>query len=268
MSQITPFTNPLMQPIAFNGQTYFTGQYFHQMYRNNSDMGGKYKRPADFMRLVRSIEAYQSYIDAGDIIELLWEDCKQDGNAEIALLLKSNSYKPIMLINATAQVALTHHLDDEVSKNASVNANRQVATGQAARLLARDLKVAQAAADLIRHVGGIFGTEPQMVNAFISTELKKMVGLDVTPLLGNNHVEEAPMTPTALGKELGVSAIEMNRQLFEGGYQTKDEDGQWVPTDEGRKYCTVNPYKSPNSDHTGYRVLWHRSVLDAITKAA
>jgi hypothetical protein len=32
-----------------------------------------------------------------------------------------------MLINATAQVALTHHLDDEVSKSASVAVNGQAA---------------------------------------------------------------------------------------------------------------------------------------------
>jgi hypothetical protein len=143
-----------------------------------------------------------------------------------------------------------------------------VATGQAARLLARDLKVAQAAADLIRHVGGIFGTEPQMVNAFISTELKKMVGLDVTPLLGNNHVSSAPMSPTQLGNELGVSAIEINKLLFAAGLQMKTDEGQWMPTEEGKKFCTVNPYKSPNSDHTGYRVLWRKEVLDELTKAA
>jgi len=35
-----------------------------------------------------------------------------------------------------------------------------------------------------------------------------------------------------------------------------------------KPFCTVNPYKAPNSSHTGYRVLWYRSVLDEMTKAA
>jgi len=73
------------------------------------------------MRLIRGIEAYGKYVEAGDIVEATWDETKDSSDAEIASLIKSNSYKSIMLINATAQVALTHHLDDEMSKNASVN---------------------------------------------------------------------------------------------------------------------------------------------------
>ncbi|MCK7581044.1 MAG: hypothetical protein MZV65_39105 [Chromatiales bacterium] len=69
-------SSPLMQPVQFNGQTYFTGQYFHQLYRTNSDADGKYKQTAHFLRLIRSIEAYPLYVESGDIVELTKADAE------------------------------------------------------------------------------------------------------------------------------------------------------------------------------------------------
>lgn len=69
-----------------------------------------------------SIEAYPTYVERKDIIELTWDDVKENGkntDAKFASVFKSMNYNPIMLINATAQIALTHHLDDELSKEVS-----------------------------------------------------------------------------------------------------------------------------------------------------
>lgn len=113
--------NPLLSPISFNGGTYFTSHYFHAQYKNNA--GGKYSQLKDFNRLVRSIETYNEYVLNSDIIEI---QSKSDIPTEAQLLhlaYKSNNYAPIMLINATAQVALTHHLDDAISKAVSVEVN-------------------------------------------------------------------------------------------------------------------------------------------------
>jgi hypothetical protein len=114
--------NPLMQPINYEGGVYFTSQYFHQMYGNNG--GGKYKELFNFNKLIRSIEAYPLYVLGGDIVELTGTET--DSNLES--VCKATRRNPIMLINATAQVALTHHLDDELSKQVSVNVNEQAAS--------------------------------------------------------------------------------------------------------------------------------------------
>ncbi|MCK7581136.1 MAG: hypothetical protein MZV65_39570 [Chromatiales bacterium] len=163
-------SSPLMQPVQFNGQTYFTGQYFHQLYRTNSDADGKYKQTAHFLRLIRSIEAYPLYVESGDIVELTKADAESalaSGQADPILgsAFKATFGKPIMLINATAQVALTHHLDDEVSKQASVAINRRAASPgkstepQLARAAAAWLESTLKAAKLL-------GTDEPMAKAF------------------------------------------------------------------------------------------------------
>lgn len=113
-------TNVLHQLINHNGRAYFASQHFHHMYCNENG-GEKYARLENFNRLVRSLETYDDYIERGDIVELVYD--KEISDSDLESLHKSTSYQPIMLISATVQVALTHHLDDEVSKRASVNVN-------------------------------------------------------------------------------------------------------------------------------------------------
>lgn len=117
-------------------------------------------------------------------------------------------------------------------------------------------------------VGKMLGTEPAMAKAIAVSNASKLVGVDFSELLAGNAVEETPLTPSALGKELGLSARAMNAKLENGGFQVRLENGDWEPTDKGKPFCTMNPYKSQHSDHTGYRPLWFKRVLDALAKAA
>jgi hypothetical protein len=117
-------------------------------------------------------------------------------------------------------------------------------------------------------VSKLLGTDIPTARAIAVEHVRTTIGMDFRPLLIGNNVAEAPLTPTDLGKELGLNARKMNVALEQDGFQEKDEHDEWRPTEKGRPYCTVNPYKSPNSDHVGYRVLWYRRVLDALTKAA
>lgn len=300
--------SPLMSPVQYNGQTYFTGQYFHQMYRANSDADGKYKQTSHFLRLIRSIESYPLYVESGDIVEMTWGQAKSAGpepgpsgstsNAEFALLLKSNSYKhkvgtelglasdfsdpvfgslkslfqasryqPIMLINATAQVALTHHLDDEVSKLTSVAINQQAATASHTTEIGQ-VKTAKAVLDFFLYAGKKLGTDEAMARAVAVDAVRQKTGIDASLLLACNTVAEAPMTSTELGKLHGLAGKvgeKMNAILFERGFAVK-VGNDWMPTDKGKPYCTCNPYKSPHSEHTGYRTLWYRRILDVLTK--
>lgn len=105
------------------------------------------------------------------------------------------------------------------------------------------------------------GTDAPMARAIAVDAVKKLTGVDFLPLLAGNVIDEKPMNPTELGKPFGWSGKGTNAHLALAGLQTRNEDSEWVPTDKGKPYCTVNPYKAPHSDHTGYRVLWYRTVL-------
>jgi hypothetical protein len=111
------------------------------------------------------------------------------------------------------------------------------------------------------------GTDAPMARAIAVDVVKKLTGVDFQPLLAGNVIDDKPMTPTELGKPLGWSGKNTNTKLEIAGLQTRNEDHEWVPTDKGKPYCTVNPYKAPHSDHAGYRVLWYRAVLSLIPDA-
>jgi hypothetical protein len=76
--------NPLMSLIHYEGQDYFTAQYLHAHYKGNN--GKKYARPADFIRLIRSMEIYPDYREQGKILELDWNSFKIKTDASVALL--------------------------------------------------------------------------------------------------------------------------------------------------------------------------------------
>jgi len=64
---------------------------------------------------------------------LTWADIKSTksegtpNRLSLQPLFQATSYNPLTLLNATAQVAMSHHLDDELSKQLSVAANTLVA---------------------------------------------------------------------------------------------------------------------------------------------
>jgi hypothetical protein len=70
-----------MQPVVYQGQTYYTSQYFHAYYLHNTQIEGgkgKYRRHEHFVRMLRSIAAYQKFVDAGDIVEIHWRSIKSE----------------------------------------------------------------------------------------------------------------------------------------------------------------------------------------------
>lgn len=265
--------SPLMEPVQYNGQTYFTGQYFHQMYRSNSDADGKYRHAKNFLRLIRSIETYPQYLASGDIVELERADAEialasGEAGSKLELAFKANFGNPIMLINATAQVALTHHLDDEVSKQVSVAVNQQ-AVKQALLTGRQQACAAKAWMDTSLAIAKMLGADEPMARTVAVDIVREQTGVDFGRMLANNSVEEAPMTSTDLGKEWGLTGKigeKFNAALHKQGYAEKNEHGDWVPTEKGKTYCTCNPYKSPHSEHSGYRTLWYRRVLDVLVK--
>jgi hypothetical protein len=131
-----------MQPILWNGQEYRTSHFLHWEYRANSPHGGKYQRHDSFIRVLKGLETYQAYIETGDLVvlpsykralEISAEPVEINNNKALCEAFRAINNHVLYLVNATIQVALCHHLDDELSKQLSVVANTATArelTGQ------------------------------------------------------------------------------------------------------------------------------------------
>lgn len=131
-------------------------------------------------------------------------------------------------------------------------------------ITARQYKEAMAITEVHVKMAKILGTCTQMARVIGVDRAKKETGVDFSPLLiGNNAVEEKPLTPTNLGKLMApvLSGIAMNKKLNELGYQVRNESDEWIPTEKGKPFCSLEPFKSPNSEHSGYRVLWFPRVI-------
>jgi phage regulator Rha-like protein len=67
--------------------------------------------------------------------------------------------------------------------------------------------------------------------------LEKIMGeKSPTKLLGNSF-KNAYFLPTELGKILGMSGAEINLILEKKGFQFRDENGVWKPTENGKMFC-------------------------------
>jgi len=279
MSNITPINNVLMQPIQWDGQVYFTSHYFHQQYRNNSGDQGKYEQLKDFNRLIRSIEAYPRYVERGDIVELQ----RSEASADFAPAFKATFGKPIMLINATAQVALTHHLDDEISKQVSVSVNAKSAQqiSESQPRLQDVAKNHRARLQLARMVG-LKGPEAVLAaNDWTKREegVDVLGGLGIKALTCSNQSQVA--TATELGDEVGVpgngrsKAQYLNLLLWDLGYletfMRRDSKGEYKPcwriTEKGikSKHLDYANVEKENGQSTSIQAIrYYRSLLDAL----
>lgn len=108
----------------------------------------------------------------------------------------------------------------------------------------------------------MLGTETGMAKAIAVEEVRRVTGLDLQRMIVGAATEEVPMTPTQLGAEIGVDAGQMNLLLIQSGLQVKLGPRVYEPTEKGRQFCIMNLYKSQYSEHTGYRPLWFKRVLD------
>jgi phage anti-repressor protein len=72
------------------------------------------------------------------------------------------------------------------------------------------------------------------------------------------------LNATAIGTELGVSAIKANQIMESAGLQTHDGKG-WRLTEIGTAHAKVVPFT--RNGHTGTDIQWFESVLDFILQA-
>jgi hypothetical protein len=156
MPDLIPAHSPLMQPVVYQGQEYYTSQYFHQQYASDSHYDGKYRRHRDYLRMVRNIPAYQDYAYNGDVVEIHWRQIKTEGAPFLRTLLQplfeAAGYQSLILINGTMQLAIANHLEDESSKRMAVTANTLVARGQHPSTALEQFQDLKAIAEMARSV--------------------------------------------------------------------------------------------------------------------
>ena len=287
MADLAP-SSPLMALIHYQGQDYYTSHFFHRQYLANGQQQAqiKYRRYPDFVRTMKTIPAYDLYIQKCDIVELHWISKRQQGKADSALVLQINKlepqfhsagYKPLYLLNATAQLALGQHLDDELSKQMSVAVNTQAArqslkgtplsTVAPMELATREMRAwLEAASDLFvvpLHIAQQEGVK--MITA--------RHGIDFAPLLlaapAQTGIPDADvmLEPTQLAQALGVeSARAMNLLLQRWGLQIRHTTAGWVATPAGAKISTRHAWVS--GAKSGYNLKWRLDAVQTIMRTA
>lgn len=100
-----------------------------------------------------------------------------------------------------------------------------------------------------------------------NTAVKCMHGVDVLQLAGNpaleapSEAQDAFFTPTELGKEVGKSAVRLNRDFEDAGLQTKTS-GVWEATEKGKPYSRrFDTGKKHDGGSPVTQLKWKKSVL-------
>jgi len=262
-----------MRPVEWQGQEYFTSQYFHGQYLVNSPYGGKYRRHDNFLRLLRAIPAYNIYLNQEDIAELSWNGVK----TEVTLiqsyfqpLFQSTGYRPLTLLNATAQIALAQHLDDELSQHIAVATNTSAARQMSRKpgaLLPEE--AAQRKLNAWIQMGLMLKAPEHIVQQEAAKQIEHDTGINLRPLLSaapaqdNIKPEEKMLEPSDLSTALGLKSGGMiNKALEQIGWQVQTISKEWEVTPTGKPHSLPHAWiKGPKS---GYNLKWNlHAVIDA-----
>jgi hypothetical protein len=267
--------SPLMQPIYLRNIEYRTTHFIHQLYRSNSPHGGKYHQHSHFIRLLKSLETYYVYEEQGDILMLpsykkaleIYPDMGQiNENNALREAFRAINNHTLYLVSATIQVALTHHLDDEISKQTSVAANTatarqliQKSDPLPSELTLRDVKA-------FAELGQIWGIPPHIVQQETAKYIDTRYGINLRPLLlaapaqQSIKDDEKMLEPTDLAKALGFSSgMLLNAHLHAIGWQIPKIGGGFEATPAGKPYCTTHAWVAGNK--SGYNYKWNLEAV-------
>lgn len=253
--------------IEWQGQQYLDSYDCHQDYLKDGDpKKAKFKNHRDYRRKIRDIESYSIYVDHKNIVTFSWEQVKTGPAQELRRLtplFRRIGHANLILLDATAQLALTHHLDNELSKQMSVTVNTAAArelTGQGrlpAELAKRTLRAYLDIAKMLgcpEHVAQQYAVKRIFIET--GTDLQSLLNAaeSTQPLAKTDRMLE----PNDLAEELGfghgnTAGNRINIFLEQIGWQHKI-NGKWVMTSAGQPYGIDNPWI--NHGKTGYNIKW------------
>lgn len=113
-----------------------------------------------------------------------------------------------------------------------------------------------------------FGFEGNQAKLSAAKAMKEYYKIDVQSLIGATHLvsesQEAELTPTELGKRVGLSAQAINKLLAEKGLQEKTED-KWIATNKGKRFAIVlDTGKKHSNGAPVQQIKWKESVTKEI----
>jgi len=259
-----------MQPVQWQGQEYFTSQYFHTQYLANSQYGGKYQRHSDFLRVIRSIPAYALYVAQGDIAELDWSRIKSEGKPILLSfqpLFQAAGWNPLTLLNATTQIALANFLDDEESKKLAVATNTQTArqfAPKSSRGMLPDEHAERVASAWLR-MGKLFNVPEHIAQQEAVKQVEHATGINLhaflltAPAQDTIRPEDKMLEPKDLATACGLSSgAAVNRALEQIGWQVKTIAGTWEATPMGASYATRHAWTAHHGAKSGYNLKWRQ----------
>lgn len=274
--------SPLMHSVGYQGQVYFTSQYFHAEYVRNSPNGGKYRRHPDFLRVLRAIPAYQLYHEQADILEVTWNAREASNDAVkpewlcLKPLFQAAGYRPLTLLNDVAQLALSHHLDDLISQQMSVAVNTHAARQARQRQGLLPEEHADRALQAHLHAASLLGVPTYRAQQEAVKMVQATTGIDYRPLLSaapaQDHITEAEKRyePTELAEKLGQGKNKgraMNLVLQQLGWQIRAIGGGWEPTPAGKPHCDSHAWQSEYGTKSGFNLKWSLPDVQAALTA-
>lgn len=101
-------------------------------------------------------------------------------------------------------------------------------------------------------------------------EIKNAINAAHGLLAATNAIPEILLTPTAIGKRLGVSARIVNAVLIANGYQVKNvgkgkTEPAYLPTEKGKEFSSNTLATGRSTDNTSYQHMkWQESIIEIV----
>ena len=101
-------------------------------------------------------------------------------------------------------------------------------------------------------------------------ELKASINAAHSLLAATNPIAEILLTPTAIGKKLGVSAQVINAILTDNEYQMKNPskgrtEPAYFPTEKGKQHSSNTLATGRGEDNTSYQhIKWFESIVEVL----
>jgi len=271
--QLPSVQSPLFAPVEIEIYTYFTSQYFQRQYQQQKaedGQTGKFAQHKHFRDKIRSIDSYDKLVEGRHVLVLAWEKVKEgpaDFCGRLQPLFKATGYYDLMLLDATAQLELTHHLDDELSKEIAYRHSKMTAQASPVDTLA----LAEQAVESWKRLAATFHAPVHIALQEAVKYVDKTYHVDLRPLLLASPTQETipdherMLEPTELAQHLNYpSAMAFNKALEQAGWQQR-RMRSWEATEEGRQHSTRHAWI--NGGKTGYNLKWNLAAVEALLTA-
>lgn len=118
-------------------------------------------------------------------------------------------------------------------------------------------------------IGKLIGLDKNQAALAANAATKKLTGIDPLQLMDVTHllapVQEVALTVTEIGKEIGLSAVNLNKKLESDGFQTKRGD-KWEPTEKGKPYGRLFDTGKKSGGVPVMQLKWYSSIISQISQ--